>query len=343
MERQVVRVVTPGTLSDEALLEESRDNFAAAIATAGKRIGIAWLDLSGGRFVVAEVEGLNALAAELERLNPAELLVSEEAVLPEWLERRAGLKRRGDWHFDIETANRLLNQQFGTQSLDGYGSGDLSVALGAAGALLDYVTDTQRTTLPHLIGMRVERQDEAVRMDAATQRNLELVTSLSGNDKHTLVGVLDSCRTSMGSRLLRRWLSRPLRNEVELGKRHQAVETLIEFQRTEPLREALRNVGDVERILTRVALRSARPRDLRQLCASLGALPAIVQLLGLDNDSLLEQLASDIATHPQTQQLLDRALNESPPMLIRDGGCIADGYDAELDEFRRLSTMPANT
>ncbi len=337
VERRVVRIVTPGTLTDEFLLEERRDTLAAAIAAERQRIGLAWLDLAGGRFVVTEIDGDEALGAELERLAPAELIAAEDTALPDWLRAAYTLRRRPAWHFDRETAQRLLAEQFGTRDLDGFGAGDLGPGLAAAGALLDYVRDTQRGSLPHVTGMSVERPADTVRLDAATRRNLELTRSLTGDDERTLAGVLDRCRTPMGSRALRRWLSRPLADHAELNRRLSAVEALLGNRNYEALRELLGPVGDMERVLARVALRSARPRDLARLGESLAALPALKQALAAPGDPVLDGLAADLGDHRDTAAWLAGALVESPPLLIRDGGVIADGYDTELDELRQLS------
>ena len=338
VERQVVRVVTPGTLTDEALLAADRDNLVAALWRDGPCIGLAWLDLSGGRFRVTELDSPAALAGQLERLRPAELVASEDQAgtigLPEGLR----LTRRPPWHFDLDSATRLLCEQFGTQDLAGFGADDAPRAVAAAGALLKYVADTQKTALPHLASLTVERADEALLMDGPTRRNLELDRSLSGHDEHTLAGIMDRCRSPMGSRLLRRWIQRPLRAQDLLRGRYRALGALIDSGRLDALGDELEGIGDVERILARVALRSARPRDLRQLAVTLGRLPALRGLLvGLDAP-LVAELRDEVGEHPAERERLERAIVDSPPMLVRDGGVIADGYDAELDELRGIAT-----
>lgn len=338
VERKVVRIVTPGTLTDETLLDDYRDSIAAAVAYNGRDYGIAWLDLAAGRFCLTEVRGTDALLAELARIRPAELVCSEDLRLPESLPGHLSIRRRGEWLFDTETATRTLSQQFGSRDLSGYGAAELELAVAAAGALLDYVQDTQRGNLPHLTSLRVEQNSDAIQMDAATRRNLELTSSLSGNDKLTLAGVLDSCRTAMGSRELRRWLNRPLRDQRVLEGRYAAIASLTESAQCEPLRNELGAIGDIERILARVALRSARPRDLAQLGRSLAALPAITQRLAASDNDELTAIAALIGEHQETASLLQRAVEETPPMLIRDGGVIAEHYDSELDELRLLSS-----
>ncbi len=338
VERKVVRIVTPGTLTDEALLSETRDNLVAAVHGDGGRIGLAWLDLSGGRFRLAELAGPESLAAELARLQPAEIVHDEDRPLPEPALRHPARKtRRPPWHFDHDSASRLLCSQFGTRDLSGFGVVEFPVAVAAAGALLQYVTDTQKSALPHIRSIGVERESDAVVMDATTRRNLELVESLSGRREHTLAGVLDRCRTPMGSRLLRRWLQRPLRDPNVLRARYQAVETLILGGHAATLQELLRGFGDMERILARVALRSARPRDLVQLLAALQRLPGIRHVLQALDSPLLAALHEHIDTHERQRDLLDKALVENPPMLVRDGGVIAQGYDDELDELRAIA------
>ena len=336
VERKVVRIVTPGTVTDEALLEERRDNLLAAAFGREGRYGIAALDLGSGRFTLLEVEGDEALLGELERLRPAELLFAEDALLPKAAAQRAGARQRPVWHFDSDTATRLLTAQFRTRDLAGFGVEGMPAAVAAAGALLQYVQETQRTALPHLTGLTVERRDDALILDAATRRNLELEASLVGRHEYTLAGVMDKSVTPMGSRLLRRWLNRPLRDHALLKARYHCVATLIENHRYESLREPLNGIGDVERILARVALKSARPRDLGQLRYTLGELPALQKLLKPLDTPLMAELAQQLGEQPELYALLKKALAENPPALVREGGVIADGYDAELDELRRI-------
>ncbi|HHJ14428.1 MAG TPA: DNA mismatch repair protein MutS [Gammaproteobacteria bacterium] len=338
VERKVVRIVTPGTLTEDALLEERRDNLLVALHRDEEGyFGLAALDLSAGRFTVQEFPGEATLRAELARLQPAEMLLSEELALPAALEKQPGLRRLPPWHFDTESAARELNRQFGTRDLSGFGCQDMPVAVGAAGALLQYVKDTQRAALPHLRGLRTERHEDSVILDAATRRNLELDQAQSGERRHSLAGVLDSSVTAMGGRLLRRWLHRPLRDQGILAERHQCIDSLLSKRLFEPLRDALRGSCDLERILSRVGLRSARPRDLAALRDTLARLPDLQTLLREADDPLLGRLSARLGEHPRLVKLLRRALPENPPALLRDGGVIAEGYDEELDELRRLS------
>ena len=337
VERKVVRVVTPGTLTDEALLSESRDNLVAAVARDGQRIGLAWLDLAGGRFRLTEVLGLEALAGEFERLRPAEVIVNEDDDVAPRL--RDGVRRSGrpPWHFEIDSATRLLCKQFGTRDLAGFGCDEYPVGITAAGALLQYVNDTQKTALPHLTSITVETHADAVIMDGPTRRNLELEESLTGHHRHTLAGVLDRCQSPMGSRLLKRWIQRPLRNAEILRGRYQAVESLILGGLVEALQTALHGIGDVERILSRVALRSARPRDLKQLQVALSRIPDLKRTLKPIESPLLQSLTSCVSDHGRERDLLGKAIIDNPPVLIRDGGVIATGYDDELDELRSIA------
>jgi len=337
VERKVMRVVTPGTLTDEALLSEGRDNLVAAAHFDGSRVGLAWLDLAGGRFRLTELDGADAFAGEIERLRPAELIVDEDAGTGQPLRVGIRVSERPPWHFDRDTATRLLCAQFGTQSLSGYGCDGFPLGVAAAGALLQYVRDTQKTSLPHIVSLTVEEQGEAVIMDGPTRRNLELDESLTGHHEHTLAGVMDRCRTAMGGRLLRRWIQRPLRDAMVLRGRHQAVESLLLGRHYDALQEALKGVGDVERILARVALRSARPRDLRQLATALAGIPALRRLLKPLDAPLLETLRDAIGEHGSERDLLTKAIVDNPPMVIRDGGVIATGYDDELDELRSIA------
>jgi len=339
VERQVVRIVTPGTVTDSALLDERRETLLAALLREGEQFGLAWLDLGAGLFTVMQGTGEGALGAELERLRPAELLVPEHTQAERsGLAGVAAVRGRPPWHFELASASRLLTDQLGTLDLKGYGADHLPLALGAAGALLQYVRDTQRTALPHLRALRVEERGEALQVDAVTRRNLEIDSSASGREGATLVGLLDTTVTAMGARALRRAINRPLTDHAVLRARYQAIRTLVGERGFETLRERLRPIGDVERILGRIALRSARPRDLTGLRLALAALPALrAGLAGLDAP-LLVQLGDAIGTHAAEASLLQAAVAEDPPAFLRDGGVIATGYDAELDELRRIST-----
>jgi DNA mismatch repair protein MutS len=334
VERQVSRIITPGTLTDEALLEERQDSLLVALNIQPGVFGLATLNLASGYFTVTEVLNETLLYSELIRLRPAELLISEDCQLDltEFPQRK-----QPSWNFELKTAIYLLTQQLGVQDLSGFGCDHLTVALGAAGCLLQYVKQTQRVALPHINSIHWERREDSLILDAATRRNLELDSGLQGNKKHTLIYVLDHCATSMGSRLLRRWLHRPLRNTEILIARQNSISELLNNNILNSIHYSLRSIGDMERIIARIAVRSARPRDLSQLRHALGILPEIKAYLNEFNTDLLCDINNRINIFPAIYELLQRAIVIEPPYLIRDGGVIADGYDAELDELRHLS------
>ncbi|WP_460822877.1 DNA mismatch repair protein MutS [Lysobacter olei] len=338
VERKVVRIVTPGTVTDEALLNERRDTLLLAIARGKSGYGVAWADLAGGRFLVNEVATEDALEAELARLEPAETLVADEEGWPAFVDSRLGVRRRPPWLFDADSGRRQLLRFFNLHDLTGFGLEDKPLSVAAAAALLGYVEETQKQRLPHLTSIAVESGDGAIAMNAATRRHLELDTRIDGDSKHTLLGVLDNTITPMGGRLLRRWLHRPLRDQGVLRERHHAVATLLESRAGDELRDEFRAIGDLERILSRIALRSARPRDLSTLRDGLAMLPALrTQLARLDSPRLAA-LAAELGEHDEQAHLLQSAIVPQPPVLARDGGVFAEGYDHELDELRRLST-----
>lgn len=340
VERKVVRIVTPGTVTDEALLDERSDNVIIAIEQEKNRYGLATLDVTSGRFTVIEVDGRESLEAEVERLNPAEILISEDAALDSAITQRAGVQTQAPWLFDHETAHRLLSEQFGTQDLSGFGCEQQALAIAAAGCILQYVKDTQRSALPHIRSLTVEQQQDSVIIDAASRRNLELDTNLGGGTENTLVSVLDKTITPMASRLLRRWMNRPIRNQEILQKRYQAINTLLQDQHYESVIEVIHGIGDIERILSRIAIRTARPRDFAQLRDTLERLPlvhsVVHEILNKQSSPLLTELDQRINEYPELYNLLMRAVIDTPPLLIRDGGVIAPGYDKELDELRAL-------
>jgi DNA mismatch repair protein MutS len=338
VERKVVRIVTPGTVTDEALLNERRDTLLLALSRSRQGYGLAWADLAGGRFLVNEVDGDDALEAELARLEPAEVLVADEEGWPACVNARSGLRRRAPWLFDADSGRRQLLQFFGLHDLTGFGIEERPRAIAAAGALLGYVEETQKQRLPHLTAIAVEASDGAIAMNAATRRHLELDTRVDGDTKTTLLGVLDTTVTPMGGRLLRRWLHRPLRDRRMVDQRLHAVATLAEHRADASLREEFRALGDLERILSRIALRSARPRDLSTLRDGLAMLPRVRSLLAMLDSPRLQALAAEAGAHEEHADLLRRAIVAQPPVLARDGGVIAEGFDADLDELRTLST-----
>lgn len=335
VERKVVRIVTPGTISDEALLQERQDNLLAAIWQDSKGFGYATLDISSGRFRLCEPADKQAMLAALQRTSPAELLYPETFADSSLLEGRRGLRRRPLWEFELDTARQQLNLQFATRDLLGFGVEHATHGLCAAGCLLQYVKDTQRTGLPHIRAITLEREQDSVIMDAATRRNLEITQNLAGGTENTLASVLDNTVTPMGSRMLKRWLHMPVRDVQELRRRQQIITTVME--RAADLQAILRQIGDLERILARLALYTARPRDLARMREAFHQLPHLQGLLHCLPGEAVSQLAQDIADFPELCQLLERAIIESPPVLVRDGGVIAPGYSQELDEWRGLT------
>ncbi|MGH8738648.1 MAG: DNA mismatch repair protein MutS, partial [Burkholderiales bacterium] len=330
VEREVTRIVTPGTLTDSALLDEKSDNVLLALAAEKLTVGLAWLSLASGELRLAEIAP-QQLAGELGRIGPAEVLAAEGVELPGFV-----VTRLQAWSFDLDSGRRRLLEQLGAASLAGYGGEDLTLAVAACGALLEYAKKTQGRALAHVTEVRVEHSNEYLRLDAATRRNLELTETLRGEPAPTLFSLLDECATGMGSRLLRHWLHHPLRDRALLARRHEAVEALEGSAAT--VHAALRRFADVERITARVALKSARPRDLSGLRDSLAQLDALRAALPAPGAPLLAELAADLATPAACLALLAAAIRSEPAALLRDGGVIADGYDAELDELRRLQT-----
>jgi DNA mismatch repair protein MutS len=337
VERKVSRIITPGTVTDEALLNDHQDNLLVAIAQLKEQFGIAYLDLSSGRFVVLQVDNSEQLQAELERLNPAELLYPEAFTHTQLISHIKGARRRPDWDFEYKTATKLLNNQFATKELNGFGITNLPLAICAAGCLIQYVSDTQRGALPHIQSIVHEASTSSVILDAATRRNLELTQNLHGSTDHTLASVLDKSATPMGSRLLKRWLHYPLQDTSVLNNRLNVVAEIIKHQCYLDIYALFKQIGDIERITSRIALRSARPRDFSRLKNALVLLPELQSVLLQTKSEELIQLAQGCKPLPNIAELLSNALVENPPVLIRDGGVIAKGYNAELDVLRDLS------
>ncbi|MGF1709269.1 DNA mismatch repair protein MutS [Vibrio kagoshimensis] len=337
VERAVVRIVTPGTVTDEALLSERVDNLIAAIYHHKGKFGYATLDITSGRFQLSEPETSEAMAAELQRTSPRELLFPEDFEPVDLMASRNGNRRRPVWEFELDTAKQQLNQQFGTRDLVGFGVEKAHLGLCAAGCLIQYVKDTQRTALPHIRSLTFDRQDHSVILDAATRRNLEITQNLSGGFDNTLAEVLDHTATPMGSRMLKRWLHQPMRNLEALNQRLDAITELKDLSLFLDLQPTLKQIGDIERILARLALRSARPRDMARLRQAMEYLPELADTLQPLQHSYLTQLTEYAAPLHEVSELLERAIKQNPPVVIRDGGVIAEGYNAELDEWRSLA------
>ncbi|HCG5578592.1 DNA mismatch repair protein MutS [Vibrio parahaemolyticus] len=337
VERKVVRIVTPGTVTDEALLSERIDNLIAAIYHHNGKFGYATLDVTSGRFQLTEPETEEAMMAELQRTAPRELLFPEDFEPVHLMSNRNGNRRRPVWEFELDTAKQQLNQQFGTRDLVGFGVEHASLGLCAAGCLIQYVKDTQRTALPHIRSLTFDRQDHSVILDAATRRNLEITQNLAGGTDNTLAAVLDHCSTPMGSRMLKRWLHQPMRCIDTLNNRLDAIGEIKDQGLFTDLQPTLKQIGDIERILARLALRSARPRDMARLRHAMQQLPELESLTTSLTHPYLVQLAQFAAPIDEVCELLERAIKENPPVVIRDGGVIAEGYNEELDEWRKLA------
>lgn len=336
VERKVMRVVTPGTVTDEALLDARKDNVLLVVDGRENQYGVAHINVSSGYFGVFEADSLEILQTEIERLQPAEILCNE--ILGDLLAQYKQLKLRPNWEFDTDSATRSLCQQFGVFDLTAFDCHELPLALSAAGSALNFIKETQRRDLPHIKRLYREHQQDRVMLDVATRRNLELDTNLSGNDNHTLFSVIDRTTTPMGGRLLRRWLHQPVAQMNVLIKRQNSLTSLLKDYRYEIIGQQLKHISDLERILARVALGSARPRDLSRLGASLLVYPAIREALAQHDDMGLTELSAKISDFNDTASLLSKAIVENPASIIREGGVIAEGFDDELDELRAIST-----
>ncbi|MBI3916074.1 MAG: DNA mismatch repair protein MutS [Betaproteobacteria bacterium] len=340
VERKVIRVVTPGTLTDSALLEEKRDNVLLAVQVAGTMAGLAWLSLASGRFVVTET-GLANLGHEIERLRPSEILLADGSAVPPSINGDAAVRRVPPWNFDLDAARRKLCRQFGTVDLTGFGAEELALAVAAAGALLEYASATQGTAIAHVKSLLVEQESAYVRMDPATRRNLELTETLRGDEAPTLLSVLDACATGMGSRLLRHTLHHPRTDRGAVRARLDAVGAFTDeagARAGTAARRVLKACADIERITARIALRSARPRDLSGLRETLKRLPELNAALVDVNAGRLVEVRDALDPQQELVALLDAAIRAEPAAVLREGGVIADGYDAELDELRAIQS-----
>ena len=347
VERQIVRIVTPGTLTDDNLLPSKSDRCLAAYwqpMRAGKPnglAGLAWLNLASGEFRLTECRD-ELVAVTLDRIMPAELIVAEDQRAPET--RHCSVTRIPTWHFERKDAEQQLLNHFQAVSLTGFDVADLDSAISAAGALLRYAIRTQSQSLPHVQTLTAERTGEFVLMDPATRRNLEISETISGQASPTLFSLLDHCGTPMGSRLLKRWLHHPLRASDSVMARQEAIGEFLASTQTgafESLRGQLATWPDLERMATRLALRSIRPRELASLRDALGSLPVLRQTLSGVLSGLsrrLPGLERSLDIDPVIADLLSRAIASEPSAQLRDGGVIASGYDPDLDELRRLSS-----
>ncbi len=335
--REVARILTPGTLTDAALLDETRDQPLLSLYASEGVVGLARLNLASGDFVLSEI-AIGQLSQELERIHPAEIVCEETFQHAALTSYKALKKRLAPWQFDLDAAQRTLTQQFNTLDLAGFGCHDMPAAIAAAGALLDYVKHTQRTALPHIVGLSVEQTSQYIQLDAATRRNLEIDTTIRGEASPTLYSLLNTTQTAMGARLLRHWLHHPLRDKHHVYQRHQAVAELLQSNIWQPLQANLKLVGDIERITARIALKTARPRDLSGLRDSLLQLPLLQAVLTNTKCAMLQTLMASVQAPQAAIAILKSAIREAPSVVLREGGVIADGYDAELDELRHIQT-----
>ena len=336
LERKVARILTPGTVTDAGLLDAKRESLLAGVVCDKGRAGIAWLSLASGAMTLAEVSMADC-AGILERLDLAELLLPEGAADIPFKSAATAVRRLAPWQFEPAAAHAALARQLGTIDLAAFGVNDAPLAVGAAGAVLSYAGATQQGTLAHVRSLQVEAVDDFVALDPATRRNLEITATLSGEPAPTLYSLLDRCATAAGSRLLRHWLHHPLRDQAHASERHEAIEALLGDR---PLRttltQSLKHTIDVERVVSRIALRSARPRDLAGLRDTLAALPTIAASASASDSHLVRAAAAALALEPDWHALLLSAIAEQPAAQVRDGGVIAPGYDADLDELRAI-------
>jgi DNA mismatch repair protein MutS len=340
MERQVTRIITPGTLTEDAFLDAKSENYIVSICKVKNIYGLAVLEFSTGHFTISEHNTIELLSIELARIHPAELLLPESLKidLTKTLDS-CSVKRYPESYFEYNSAYNALIKQLGTADLVSFDAQNLPTAICAAGCLINYVSETQRGTVAHISNVLVERDQETIAIDPHSRNNLELTKNILGKQQHTLLSIIDQTATSMGSRLLQRWLGRPIRNQQELRLRHQAVAVLQSRQNYIEIAKCLKKIGDIERVNTRIALLSARPRDLLRLREALQELPTIkIMLKAFTEQEFLANLNANLKLLPEVCETLHKAIIDNPPLLIRDGGVIADGYDTELDQLRSLST-----
>ncbi len=338
VERKVLRVLTPGTVTDEALLDDKSENLLVSIAHDNESFGIASLDMCSGLFQLNEIDSQDVFISEIDRINPKEILIAEDSSVFKLLDQDSCIRKRNSWEYDFDTAERVLNNHFGTKNLTAFGCDDMRLGISAAGVLLQYALDTQKNALPHIQQITTELQSSKVILDPTTRKNLEIDQAINGGTKNTLFEVLNTTGSSMGSRLLKRWLNEPSKDLKKLECRQKSIASLQDNLLYDLVHQVLRYIGDMERILTRVALRSARPRDITRLTMSLEQLPQIQKLLCEITDENLLKIKNYCKPLPELFNFLSEAIIDNPPMTIREGGVIADGFDDELDELRALNS-----
>ena len=335
VERKVTRIITPGTITENELLEQNRENFLLAVCPDEQSAGLAYLDLSSGRFVIQTCGNPQELSSEIERIRPAEILLPEDA--SQDFRSNHAVKRLPAWHFELASATTALCTQFATLDLSGFGCVEHPLAIAAAGAVLQYVKDTQKSALPHVTGLKLYINDEYLLIDSISRNNLEIEQSTRGNKTHSLIGIMDNTASTMGARHLRAWLSQPIRDQSTLLRRHAALRQLIEFNEFTFLHRLLSDANDIERIRSRIALQTAQPRDLDALRKTLSIIPSIRQALAHYNEELLQECSDSLDRHEALASILARSLRDEPPATIRDGGVMRPGFSEELDQLRSLS------
>lgn len=337
VERQVTRIVTPGTLTEETLLDSHHENLLLAIHTEKNRYGLAYVELSSGNLRITECDNDNELNAELERLSANEILVNQKSENIPYLAQHPSIKQRPQWEFDKQDAKRVICKQLDVASLKAFGETSHPLAITACGALMHYLQITQKQTLPHIKNITIEQANDSVMLDAQTLKNLEICQALNGQNNRSLLSLMNKTATPMGSRLFKRWLTRPLRCHKVINARHQSIEFLLTMNVDDALRPQLKSFGDIERVLARIALNNVRPRCLVQLKQALNALPEFKTLFNHKLPKRLQTLIEQLIDFSKISDLLNSALIDNPPQTIRDGGMIATGYDQELDELKSLS------
>lgn len=345
VERKVARILTPGTVTDEALLEAKQDNFLLSIYNLKNKIGLASLELSTGSFNILEIERIDKLSDELERISPKEILISSdvnpdiENIIP----RNISVKKLSPWDYDFDSCYKALTHHFKVKDLNCFNCQKLSVGISAAGSLINYAKDMQKSSLFHIKSINLDYIEDYIHIDSQSRKNLEISKSINGKSTNTLFAIIDKTATAMGSRALNRWLNNPITDIKIIKKRQNTISTIIESKSQEKLFNTLQKVGDIERIISRIAILTARPRDLTRLNSALCAIPEIKKMLKeLSSDKYLSELLSNIKNFPKLNKLLSTALVDNPPQVVRDGGIIKSGFDKELDELRDISTNANN-
>ncbi len=335
VERKVTRVITPGTLTDEDLLDERSDSLLCAVANIGSRWALAILDVASGRFTARNMPSAKSIKSEIDRIKPAEILLSEFAKDAEELQLKH-VQEVPDWYFNLDRSIALLQKQFQVRNLAAFESDQHPEAAATAGALLQYAIDVWGKELPHIQGLRIEQSDEFVQIDSHSWRNLEIETTLLGESTNSLLNLFDRCTTTMGSRQLRRWFRYPVRNHEEIKRRHSIVDHFLESTDLESVTATLRKIGDIERIASRIATHTAKPTDLVRLKEALQLVPDLKVQLNFEQCLEMAALCDQLDELPELTDLLERSVLEEPAPRLRDGGVIQRGYDAQLDELVRM-------